>query len=69
MASQLFCPAEAPGLQDIHGTDFDTPFTQYEQEGCMKHTIKVCKLWFAILILDVQIETSGPFMFYRLCKL
>jgi len=60
----MFCPAEAPGLQDIHGTDFDVPFTQYEQEGHMKHTIKVHKLWFAIL--DAQIETGSPFMFYRL---
>ncbi len=32
-----------------------------------KHTIKVCNLWFAIL--DAQIETGSPFMFYRLWKL
>jgi ribonucleoside-diphosphate reductase subunit M1 len=59
----LFCPAEAPGLQEIHGAEFDALFVRYEQEGRAKRTVKAQKLWYAIL--DAQIETGGPFMLYK----
>lgn len=59
----LFCPAEAPGLPDTHGAEFDALFLKYEAEGRAKRTVKAQKLWYAIL--DAQIETGGPFMLYK----
>ncbi|KAF9516718.1 hypothetical protein BS47DRAFT_1340613 [Hydnum rufescens UP504] len=59
----LFCPAEAPGLNEVYGAEFDTLFTKYEQEGRAKRTVRAQKLWYAIL--DAQIETGGPFMLYK----
>jgi hypothetical protein len=36
----LFCPAEAPGLQDVYGPEFDALYTKYEQAGRARKTIK-----------------------------
>jgi ribonucleoside-diphosphate reductase subunit M1 len=59
----LFCPAEAPGLQDVWGDKFETLYTTYEREGRARRTIKAQKLWFAIL--DAQTETGNPYMLYK----
>ncbi|KAG9009497.1 ribonucleoside reductase large subunit Cdc22 [Tulasnella sp. JGI-2019a] len=59
----LFCPAEAPGLADVHSAEFESLFTKYEQEGRAKKVVKAQKLWYAIL--DAQTETGGPFMLYK----
>ncbi|KAF9923811.1 Ribonucleoside-diphosphate reductase large subunit [Linnemannia zychae] len=59
----LFCPAEAPGLQDVWGDEFEALYTSYEREGRARRTIKAQKLWFAIL--DAQTETGNPFMLYK----
>jgi ribonucleoside-diphosphate reductase subunit M1 len=59
----LFCPAEAPGLNEVYGAEFEALFAKYEQEGRAKRTAKAQKLWYAIL--DAQIETGGPFMLYK----
>ncbi|KAH8925598.1 ribonucleoside-diphosphate reductase large chain [Atractiella rhizophila] len=59
----LFCPAEAPGLADVYGDEFEVLFTKYEKEGRAKKTIKAQKLWYAIL--EAQIETGNPFMLYK----
>lgn len=59
----LFCPAEAPGLADVHSEEFETLFLKYEQEGRAKKVVKAQKLWYAIL--DAQTETGGPFMLYK----
>ncbi|KAG9004782.1 ribonucleotide-diphosphate reductase subunit rnr1 [Tulasnella sp. 427] len=59
----LFCPAEAPGLQDVHSEEFEALFEKYEKEGRAKKVIKAQKLWYSIL--DAQIETGGPFMLYK----
>lgn len=59
----LFCPAEAPGLHEVHSEEFEALFEKYEKEGRAKKVIKAQKLWYSIL--DAQIETGGPFMLYK----
>ncbi|KAJ2470677.1 ribonucleotide-diphosphate reductase subunit rnr1, partial [Coemansia sp. RSA 2322] len=60
----LFCPHEAPGMQDVWGEKFDALYEKYEQTpGLPRQTIDAQKLWYAIL--DSQIETGNPFMLYK----
>ncbi|ORX94709.1 ribonucleotide reductase M1 subunit [Basidiobolus meristosporus CBS 931.73] len=59
----LFCPAEAPGLEDCWGEEFEKLYISYERKGLARKTIKAQKLWYAIL--DAQIETGNPFMLYK----
>lgn len=59
----LFCPNEAPGLQDCWGEKFDELYTRYESEGKAKKTVKAQELWFAIL--ESQIETGTPYLLYK----
>jgi ribonucleoside-diphosphate reductase alpha subunit len=59
----LFCPNEAPGLIDVYGAAFDQLYTQYEQEGRGRKTIKAQALWFKIL--ESQMETGTPYMLYK----
>ncbi|GAA5912971.1 ribonucleoside-diphosphate reductase large subunit [Sporobolomyces salmoneus] len=59
----LFCPAEAPGLHEVYGDEFEELFNKYETEGRAKKTIPAQKLWYAIL--EAQVETGNPFMLYK----
>ena len=59
----LFCPNEAPGLHECHSEAFEALYTQYEQEGRARKTIKAQELWFAIL--DAQTETGTPYLLYK----
>jgi ribonucleotide reductase alpha subunit len=59
----LFCPFEAPGLDDVYGADYDELYTRYEKEGKAKRVIKAQDLWMEIL--KSQIETGGPYMLYK----
>ncbi|MCB9255692.1 MAG: ribonucleoside-diphosphate reductase subunit alpha [Chitinophagales bacterium] len=59
----LFCPNEAPGLADCHSEAFEKLYTQYEQEGRARTTIKAQKLWYAIC--ESQIETGTPYILYK----
>ncbi len=59
----LFCPNEAPGLHECHGAAFEALYTQYENEGRARKTIKAQELWFAIL--EAQIETGTPYLLYK----
>ncbi|CDS13792.1 Putative Ribonucleoside-diphosphate reductase [Lichtheimia ramosa] len=59
----LFCPDEAPGLQDVWGDAFDELYLRYEREGRARKVVKAQKLWYAIL--EAQTETGGPFMLYK----
>ncbi|RYZ14392.1 MAG: ribonucleoside-diphosphate reductase subunit alpha, partial [Sphingobacteriales bacterium] len=59
----LFCPAEAPGLSECWGEEFEALYDRYEREGRAKKTIKAQELWFAIL--ESQIETGTPYMLYK----
>ncbi len=59
----LFCPNEAPGLQDCHGEEFEQLYQKYEQEGRARKVVKAQELWFKIL--ESQIETGTPYMLYK----
>ena len=59
----LFCPAEAPGLSDVWGAEFEELYTRYEREGRARKTINAQKLWFKIL--ESQIETGTPYLLYK----
>ena len=59
----LFCPNEAPGLQECYGEEFEKLYEQYEQEGRALKTVKAQDLWFAIL--EAQIETGTPYLLYK----
>ncbi|ORX71652.1 ribonucleoside-diphosphate reductase large subunit [Linderina pennispora] len=60
----LFCPHEAPGMQEVWGDEFEALYTKYENTpGLARSTIDAQKLWYAIL--DAQIETGNPFMLYK----
>ncbi|CEP08349.1 hypothetical protein [Parasitella parasitica] len=59
----LFCPNEAPGLNEVYGEKFNALYLKYEAEGRAKKTIDAQKLWFAIL--EAQIETGMPYMLYK----
>ncbi len=59
----LFCPNEAPGLQDVYGQEFEELYEKYELEGRARKVIKAQELWFKIL--ESQIETGTPYMLYK----
>lgn len=59
----LFCPFEAPGLEDVYGDVYEELYLRYEVEGRAKKTIKAQELW--LEILKSQIETGGPYMLYK----
>ncbi|GBG91608.1 hypothetical protein CBR_g52642 [Chara braunii] len=59
----LFCPNEAPGLQDVWGEEFERLYEKYESQGKAKKVVNAQKLWFAIL--GAQIETGNPYMLYK----
>jgi len=59
----LFCPHEAPGLADVVGADFEALYCRYEAEGRARRTVSAQKLWWAILVS--QIETGTPYLLYK----
>jgi ribonucleoside-diphosphate reductase alpha chain len=59
----VFCPDEAPGLDDVWGAEFEALYLKYEAEGRGRKKINAQKLWFQIL--DSQIETGTPYLLYK----
>ena len=59
----LFCPNEAPGLDDSYGEKFEKLYLKYEKEGKQRKTVKAQELWFAVL--ESQIETGTPYILYK----
>mmetsp|Transcript_31835 Transcript_31835/g.82446 ORF Transcript_31835/g.82446 Transcript_31835/m.82446 type:complete len:508 (-) Transcript_31835:321-1844(-) len=59
----LFCPNEAPGLQDCYGAEFEALYTKYESEGRGRTQISAQQLWFRVL--ESQMETGTPYMLYK----
>ena len=59
----LMCPAECPGLSDVHGEKFDTLYKQYEAGGKGRKTVSARKLW--ELIIDAKIETGTPYICFK----
>lgn len=58
----LFCPTEAPGLQDAYGENFDRLYEKYEASG-VGVTIKARDLW--MQVCTTQIETGTPYLMYK----
>jgi len=59
----LFCPSEAPGLDDVYGDEFKALYEKYEAEGRGRKQVDAQKLWFKVL--DAQIETGTPYLLYK----
>ena len=59
----LFCPNEAPGLENVWGEEFEALYERYEKEGRARRIIAAQQLWFAIL--EAQVETGTPYMLYK----
>jgi ribonucleoside-diphosphate reductase alpha subunit len=60
----LFCPNEAPGLDECHSEKFSKLYEKYEGiPGKARQTIPARKVWQAIL--DSQVETGYPYMLYK----
>jgi ribonucleoside-diphosphate reductase alpha chain len=59
----LFCPNEAPGLQEAWGPAFEALYTKYEKAGKARKVIKAQDLWRRIV--ESQIETGTPYMLYK----
>lgn len=59
----LFCPNEAPGLENCWGQEFEQLYTHYEKEGRAKNVVKAQHLWFKIL--ESQIETGTPYILFK----
>lgn len=59
----LFCPAEAPGLSDVYGEEFEALYMKYVAEGRARKAVSARKLWFQIL--DAQMETGTPYLLYK----
>jgi ribonucleoside-diphosphate reductase alpha chain len=59
----LFCPHEAPDLQNTYGEAFEKLYTQYEKDGRARRTVPARELWNAVL--EAQIETGTPYLLYK----
>ncbi|KFK23466.1 hypothetical protein AALP_AAs40136U000100, partial [Arabis alpina] len=60
----LFCPNEAPGLEDCWGEEFERLYTKYEREGKAKKVIEVVELF--VEIVRSQLNTEGmPHMLFK----
>ncbi|SNR25959.1 ribonucleoside-diphosphate reductase alpha chain [Maribacter sedimenticola] len=59
----LMCPNECPDLYNKHSEEFERLYTQYEEEGKGRKTVKARELWEKIL--ESQIETGTPYMLYK----
>lgn len=59
----LMDPSLTPGLSDLWGPEFEKLYLKYEAEGKGVRTVKAVDLWKKIL--ELQIETSMPYMMYK----
>ena len=59
----LFCPSEAPGLADVHGSAFKELYEKYEAEGKGRRQVDARQLFDRIVLS--QIETGTPYMLYK----
>lgn len=59
----LFCPNEAPGLDEVHGDEFEELYMRYERENRAKRVVKAQDLWRQIV--ESQIETGTPYIMYK----
>ena len=57
------CPDECPGLQEVHGAEFEALYEKYENENRGRKTVQATDLFYAIV--ESQIETGTPYMLYK----
>jgi len=59
----LFCPNEAPGLNEAHSEEFEKLYHSYVEAGRYRRKIKARTLW--TRIIESQVETGTPYMLYK----
>ncbi len=59
----LFCPHEAPGLQDVYGEAFEKLYVSHEEAGKARQSLSARMVWQAIL--EAQTETGTPYILYK----
>jgi ribonucleoside-diphosphate reductase alpha subunit len=59
----LFSPNEAPGLDEVHGEEYEALYKRYVQEKRYRKSIKAQHIWKQIC--ESQIETGTPYMCYK----
>lgn len=59
----LMDPMLCPGLDDLYGEEFKELYERYEREGKGSRTVKAQHLYRKII--EIQIETSMPYMIYK----
>jgi ribonucleoside-diphosphate reductase alpha chain len=59
----LFCPNEAPGLDEVWGVEFDNLYQNYEKSTRVRKQIKARELW--TKICEIQQETGMPYLLYK----
>jgi len=59
----LMCPNECPGLQDVHGEEFNELYKMCVVQGRFKKVVRAREVWDAIL--KSQVETGTPYMCYK----
>lgn len=59
----LFCPNEAPGLNNVYGDEYKELYWKYVNEKRYKTQMKARKLMEKIM--DSQLETGMPYMLYK----
>lgn len=61
----LFCPDEAPGLEEVYGEEYEKLYTQYEQDRLFRKQIPILDLWKKVM--ESQQETGVPYILYKDC--
>jgi ribonucleoside-diphosphate reductase alpha chain len=59
----LMCPDACPGLDTVHGARFEALYQKYVDKGVFVRKVRARQLWSHIL--EVQMETGGPYMLYK----
>lgn len=59
----LFSPSDVPGLWEKYGEDFEKAYTEAEEKGKARKTIKARDLWSKVI--ESQIETGTPYILYK----
>lgn len=61
----LFCPDEAPGLEEVYGEEYEKLYEKYEQEGRAREQVPILDIWEKIM--SAQKETGTPYITYKDC--
>ena len=59
----LFCPTDAPKLQETYGPAFETVYVMYEEMGLARKQVSARELWNKII--STQMETGTPYLVYK----